>query len=158
MSFDSREFRNALGRFPTGVCVITTTPEGGKPMGMTVNSFAALSLEPALVLWSIQTNSECYAVFEKAKGFTVNVLSEEQVDVSNAYAKKGDHDLKEGEFRLGKSGQPVLKGAITSFECTMSAQHDGGDHVIIVGEVIEMDNSPTGRPLVFHSGKYEQLR
>jgi flavin reductase (DIM6/NTAB) family NADH-FMN oxidoreductase RutF len=158
MSLDSREFRNALGRFPTGVCVITATPEGGKPMGMTVNSFAALSLDPALILWSIQKNSECWAIFEQAKGYTVNVLADDQIDVSNAFAKKGDHDLPAGSYRIGKSGHPVLKGCIASFECTSNAQHDGGDHIILVGEVIEMDNSPTGEPLVFHGGKYQQLR
>ncbi len=157
MSVDSRELRKALGRFPTGVCVITTTLACGTPMGMTVNSFAGLSLDPALVLWSIQSDSECFDIFEHAKGFTVNVLSKQQIALSNAFAKKGEHDLKPGQYRIGKSGYPVLKGAIASFECKTHAQHEGGDHVIIVGKVIEMQNSPTGEPLIFHGGQYQEL-
>lgn len=158
MSFDPREFRNALGRFATGVCVITAIRDDNTPFGMTVNSFSSLSLDPALVLWNLQNNSECAPAFEACKGFTVNILASDQEAVSNQYAKKGAHDLPEGSYRLGKSGQPVLKGALTSFECDMWARYDGGDHVILVGEVIEMDDAPTGEPLVFYAGKYRELR
>lgn len=158
MSFDSREFRNALGRFATGVCVITANPKGHKPFGMTVNSFSSLSLEPALIQWNLQLNSECAPAFEACEGFTVNILGLDQQDLSNQYAKKGAHDIPEGDYRLGKSGNPVLKGCLTSFECKVWARYDGGDHVILIGEVVEMDDSPTGDPLLFYSGKYRELR
>lgn len=159
MSLDPREFRNALGRFATGVCVITVKPEGANPMGMTVNSFASVSLDPALVLWSLQKNSDCYDSFANAEQFAVNILTQEQQDVSNQYAKKGEHDLAEGSYAQGRSGNVVLKDAMTSFECNLEAVHDGGDHIIIVGRVTDMNNHPADRkPLVFFSGKYRELK
>lgn len=159
MSLDPREFRNALGRFATGVCVITTNPEGVAPFGMTVNSFASVSLDPALVLWSIQKDSDCFATFQDATQFAVNILSEDQQAISNQYAKKGEHDLVEGSYRQGRSGCVVLKDAMTSFECELEASHDGGDHVIIIGRVTEMTSHPAERnPLVFYSGKYRELK
>ncbi|WP_373080188.1 flavin reductase family protein [Zhongshania sp.] len=158
MSLDPREFRNALGQYPTGVCVITANPEGYKPFGMTVNSFASVSLDPALVLWSLRNDSECLDAFNKAKTFTVNFLASDQLALSNAYSKKNDHDLAADQFRIGKSGAPVLRGSLSSFECEMWARYDGGDHIIIVGKVIEMDTKPGAKPLVFHAGKYRELR
>jgi flavin reductase (DIM6/NTAB) family NADH-FMN oxidoreductase RutF len=158
MSLDPREFRNALGQFPTGVCVITANPEGYKPFGMTVNSFASVSLDPALVLWSLRNDSECLEAFNKSKTFTVNVLADDQEALSNQYSKKSDHDLAPEHFRIGKSGAPVLRGVLTSFECESWANYEGGDHIIIVGKVIEMDSKPGAKPLAFHAGKYRELR
>lgn len=158
MSLDSREFRNALGRFATGVCVITANPEGHAPFGMTINSFASVSLEPPLVLWSLQNNSECFAAFEAAKNFTVNILADDQEALSNQYAKKGAHELDTDHYRIGRNGAPVLRGALTSFECDVWNRYDGGDHIIIVGKVVEMEDRPNGNPLLFFSGKYRELR
>ncbi|MFT4919860.1 MAG: flavin reductase (DIM6/NTAB) family NADH-FMN oxidoreductase RutF [Zhongshania aliphaticivorans] len=158
MSLDPREFRNALGQYPTGVCVITANPEGYKPFGMTVNSFASVSLDPALVLWSLRNDSECLDAFNKSKMFTVNFLASDQVALSNAYSKKNDHDLVPEQFRIGKSGAPVLRNCLTSFECETWARYDGGDHIIVVGKVIEMETKPGAKPLVFHAGKYSELR
>jgi len=158
MSFTSREYRDALGRFVTGVCVITANPSGFKPFGMTINSFASVSLDPALLLWSLQKNSECLEAFELAHKFTVNVLGLHQKDVSNRYAKKGDHELQDGEYRLGRSGCVVLKDALTSFECKIHSRVDGGDHIILIGQVVEMTNKPTGKPLVFYCGQYRELK
>lgn len=158
MSIDSREFRNALGRFATGVCVITANPDGHAPFGMTVNSFASVSLDPPLVLWSLQNNSECYPAFELANGFTVNVLAHDQQHLSNLYAKKGDHALREDHYRLGRNGHPILLGALTSFECSTHAWHEGGDHKILVGKVEDVIDRPTGKPLVFYSGAYGEIR
>jgi flavin reductase (DIM6/NTAB) family NADH-FMN oxidoreductase RutF len=141
MSFSSREFRDALGRFATGVCVITIASKDGKPFGITVNSFASVSLDPALVLWSLQKNSDVYD----------DIVNAEQ------YAKKSDHDLSPEHFRIGKTGSPVLKNSLVSFECESEAEYDGGDHVILVGRVQDMSNSPAGDPLLFVSGKYRQL-
>lgn len=158
MSLDSREFRNALGRFPTGVCVITANPDGYEPFGMTVNSFASVSLDPALVLWSLQNDSECFQAFEKATKYAVNILAEEQMQLSNFYAKKGDHALQKEHYTLGRHGTPVLKGALTTFECDIWQRYEGGDHVILVGKVQSMLNSFETKPLVFFSGKYRELR
>lgn len=158
MSFESRDFRDALGSFATGICVITANPDGYEPFGMTVNSFASVSLDPALVLWSLQNNSECLPAFEKADGFAVNILTTEQQELSNYYAKKGDHSLEKESYRLGKTGLPVLRGALTTFECKVWARYPGGDHVILVGEVKEMSTNPNGKPLLFHSGRYAEIR
>lgn len=157
MSFDPRDFRNALGQFATGVCVITANPEGHAPFGMTVNSFASVSLDPALVLWSIRNDSECLPAFQAAKGFTVNVLSSEQLELSNLYSRKDQHGLREQDYRIGKSGMPVIRNALTSFECENWQCYDGGDHQILVGKVIEMDIKPSGKPLLFHAGKYAEI-
>ena len=157
MSLDSREFRNALGRFATGICVITANPEGYEPFGMTVNSFASVSLEPPLVLWSLQNNSECYPAFAAARHFAVNVLANDQLALSNQYAKKASHTLNPEHFRIGRSGTPVLRGALTSFECETWQRYDGGDHVSLVGKVLEVTSRPTGKPLLFFSGQYREL-
>lgn len=158
MEIDSRLMRNALGRFATGVCVITVNHEDGAPLGMTVNSFSALSLDPPLVLWSIQKNSECLDAFLGAKGWTVNVLAYEQQEVSTRYAKKGDHLLEPGSFVQGSSGYPVLRDVLVSMECDHWEHYEGGDHIIMVGRVAHMEDRFTGEPLVFYGGEYRQLR
>lgn len=159
MSFESRDFRDALGNFATGICIITANPEGYEPFGMTVNSFAAVSLDPALVLWSIQKDSECFAAFEKASRYGVNILASDQQALSNQYAKKGDHALRAGDYRQGRSGCVVLNDSMVSFECHIEARIDGGDHIILLGRVEEMSNHPAkDKPLVFFGGKYRELK
>lgn len=158
MSINSREFRNAMGRFATGVCVITANPEGYEPFGMTVNSFASLSLDPPLLLWNLQNDSECFPAFEVADKFTVNVLADDQLDLSNQYARKGAHELDREHYRMGRNGTPVLRGALVSLECDLWRRYEGGDHLILVGLVKEMENRPTGSPLVFYGGGYRELR
>ncbi|MFT5575406.1 MAG: flavin reductase (DIM6/NTAB) family NADH-FMN oxidoreductase RutF [Bermanella sp.] len=158
MSLDPREFRNALGRFPTGVCVITANPEGYEPFGMTVNSFASVSLDPALVLWSLQNDSECFEAFEKADKYAVNILASDQVAMSNLYAKKGDHTLDKAHYVIGRHGTPQIRGALTSFECDIWARYEGGDHTILVGKVEAMQNNAADTPLLFFTGKYRELR
>lgn len=158
MSLDSREFRNAMGRFATGVCVITVQPQGANPIGMTVNSFASVSLEPALVLWSLQNNSECFQAFSSARHWAVNILADDQLALSNQYAKKAQHDLDKAHYRIGSTGAPVLRGALTSFECAAWQSYDGGDHQVLVGQVEAMSTRPTGKPLLFYAGRYGELR
>ena len=158
MHFSSQELRDALGRFATGVCVIATCPEGEKPFGMTVNSFASVSLDPPLVLWSLQKDSDCFTVFERAQQFSVNILANTQAGISNQYATKGDHHLDEGSYRQGRSGCVLLKDVMTAFECDIEARHDGGDHIIIVGRVLEISNRAAGKPLVFYNGEYRELK
>lgn len=157
MPIDTRKFRDALGNFATGVCVITAAAEQGAPIGMTVNSFASVSLEPPLVLWSIQYNSECFDVFNTAEQFAINILSTEQEEHSRQYSKKGQHALSAAHFCLGQSGSPILTEALTNLECRVWARYPGGDHLIIVGEVVAFSTHPTGHPLLFSKGKYAQL-
>ena len=157
MSIDGRELRNALGRFATGVCVITALDENNRPLGMTANSFSSVSLDPPLVLWSLQNNSEVFETFASPSAFAINVLASEQIGLSNQYAKKGDHLMAPEHFRLGVNGAPVLRGALVTFECDLDATHEGGDHLIIVGRVQNLVSQPTGDPLLFYSGGYREL-
>jgi flavin reductase (DIM6/NTAB) family NADH-FMN oxidoreductase RutF len=158
MSFDSLQLRTALGRFATGVCIITAHSRTGEAFGLTANSFSSLSLMPPLVLWSLQKASDTMDDFAAATQYCVNVLSQEQRALSIRFAQKGEHALEASMFSLGKSGLPVLHGALASFECAVDARHDGGDHVIIVGRVIELCARAGGRALVFYEGGYRELR
>ena len=157
MSFDGRELRNALGCFATGVCVITTLSESQQALGMTANSFSSVSLDPPLVLWSLQNNSDVYDVFARPRYFAINVLSSEQREHSNQYARKGQHLLEPAHFHLGRNGAPLLRDALASFECELYAAHEGGDHLIIIGRVIQMRQRPSGNPLLFYAGGYREL-
>ena len=157
MNLDGRELRNALGRFATGVCVITTVDKSGNALGITANSFSSVSLDPPLVLWNLQNGSDIFEAFACPDRFAINVLASEQLDLSNQYARKGDHLLSPAHFRPGRNGAPILRNALVSFECALHATHDGGDHVIIVGRVLDVSARPDGDPLLFFSGAYRQL-
>jgi flavin reductase (DIM6/NTAB) family NADH-FMN oxidoreductase RutF len=157
MSLEARKLRDALGCFATGVCVITTMSDKQQAVGMTANSFSSVSLDPPLVLWSLQNNSDVYSVFATPRHFAINILSSEQQAYSNQYAKKGQHNLDQAHYRLGKYGAPIIRNALTTFECTLHATYDGGDHLIIVGRVVDMHQRPTGEPLLFYCGRYREL-
>lgn len=157
MSMDGRELRNALGRFATGVCVISTLNKQGEAVGMTANSFSSVSLDPPLVLWSLQNGSDVYDSFASPRSFAINVLSSEQLELSNLYAKKGDHLMAPEHYSMGANGAPVLRGALVTFECDLDATHEGGDHLIIVGRVRNLVSRPTGEPLLFYCGGYREL-
>ena len=153
---DSGEFRQALGQFATGVCLVTVNdPELG-PLATTVNSFSSVSLEPPLVLWSIQNTSDHLKVYSECTHFGISVLSAEQADLSGHYAKRGGHQALAEHFSEGASGEPKLLGALAHFTCATHAVHPGGDHQIIVGEVVSFE-SVAGEPLVFFAGGYRAL-
>lgn len=158
MSFDSRALRDTFGMFGTGVCVITAQAPGVAPFGLTVNSFAAVSLEPPLLLWSLQKNSEMLPAFEQTDRWAVNVLGADQQADSNRYAKKGDHSLEEGSYRIGASGAPVMNECIAQFECVDWQRVDGGDHIIFIGQVEQVARNAEGQPLLFFSGKYREVK
>ncbi len=157
MSIEGRELRNLLGRFATGVCVITAISPEGRALGMTANSFASVSLEPPLVLWSLQNNSEVFETFAAPKHYAINVLTSEQLPLSNQYARKGDHLLDPEHYRLGRYGTPLIRNALVSFECELHATHAGGDHQIIVGRVRDTVARAVGQPLLFYCGAYREL-
>lgn len=158
MSIEPIAFRNALGRFATGVCVITTNSASQPALGMTVNSFASLSLDPPLVLWSIQKNSDCLAAFDAADGFCVNVLRASQQQLSGRFARKAEHQLNDSDdYFLGETMVPVLRDSLVSFECSKADRINGGDHFILVGRVESMHVGDEGEPLLFYSGGYRQL-
>ena len=158
MVIDGRELRNALGRFATGVCVITTVTESQQALGITANSFSSVSLDPPLVLWNLQNSSDVYDEFSAPGTFAINVLASEPLDLSNQYARKGGHELDPAHYRLGESGAPVINEALVTFECELHAAHEGGDHLIIVGRVLDMHSRETGEPLLFYAGGYRELQ
>lgn len=151
-----RALRNALGRFATGVTIITCLDGEGQRVGLTANSFASLSLEPPLVLWSLRRESPNLAAFEAARHFCINVLAESQVDLSRRFAAPGTDRFAEGHWSDGLGGVPVLAGCAAVFECRTEQRLDGGDHRLYIGRVERLADMSVS-PLLFHSGHYRML-
>jgi flavin reductase (DIM6/NTAB) family NADH-FMN oxidoreductase RutF len=150
-----RALRNALGEYPTGVAIATTrTPAG--PVGVTVNSFGSLSLDPPLVLWSLRESSSTIAAFTAASHFAVNVLAADQVDLSRRFARPSSAKFDAGEWTDGQGGAPLLAGCVAVFECRRRSHHVAGDHVLFIGEV-ERIGGAASTPLVYHAGHYRTL-
>ena len=147
----SRQFRDALGAFSTGVTVVTAQSSLG-PLGITANSFASLSLDPPLVLWSPARHSRRFDAFTRAEHFAIHVLGADQIDVGMHFARQG-HDFDLPDVLMNAQGVPVLPGCLAVFECRREAIHDGGDHAIVVGRVLAAQHR-TGAPLVFQGGRY----
>ena len=149
----AQRLREALGSFVTGITVVTTR-SGGEPHGLTANSFSSVSLEPPLVLFSLSRTADCFDAFEQSDAFAVNVLRSDQEDVSSRFATKDIDKWPGVGWRPGHGGCPLLDGAVATFECRVAARHEGGDHVIYVGEVVGFDHHPDAPPLAFFRGRY----
>ena len=154
---DKRAFRQALGSFPTGVAVVTALPAGRHPVGITVNSFTSVSLEPPMVLWCLDKKSDRFRAFTEAEGYVINVLGTAHEDVSSRLAKPGSHSLEGIELLSTELGPPALADALAVFECVRHAVHDAGDHAILVGNVVRFARREAGAPLVFFKGRYGAL-
>ncbi|MBJ2239807.1 p-hydroxyphenylacetate 3-hydroxylase reductase component [Pseudomonas sp. MF6768] len=153
---DTRAFRRALGNFATGVTVVTAADASGCKVGVTANSFNSVSLDPPLILWSIDKRSTSHAVFEAATHFAVNVLAADQIDLSNNFARPREDRFAEIEYQAGAGGAPVLADCSARFECEKYQQVDGGDHWIMIGKVVAFDDC--GRsPLLYHQGAYSMV-
>lgn len=150
---DARHLRDALGRFPTGVTIVTTRAGDGKPVGLTANSFSALSLEPPLVVWSINHRSPSLPAFVASGHFAVNVLRASQVEISHRFAARRHGKFDGIEYADGLGGAPLLAGALATFECTVETSIPGGDHVLFVGRVHRTAYGD-GEPLIFNAGQY----
>jgi len=156
---DTRRFRDALGQFPTGVTIITTMTAGGDRLGMTISSFNSLSLDPPLVLFSIWRETNSFTAWQSAERYAINVLSEDQEELSTKFARaKGEKWIGQTVLN-GKTGLPLLPNAVIVFECEAYDRYDGGDHEIFVGRVVELheNRAKRGRPLVFFGGQYRRL-
>lgn len=153
---DPRAFRNALGQFATGVTVITTLDQDGNNIGMTANSFSSVSLDPMLVLWSVAKSSACFDAFHTAKHFAIHVLHAGQRQISTQFASRCDDRFAGIETKFGRGGVPLLPEYNALFQCDTEARYEGGDHLILVGRVIEFDHRPVA-PLIFHAGRYADL-
>jgi flavin reductase (DIM6/NTAB) family NADH-FMN oxidoreductase RutF len=151
--FDSRELRQVLGAFVTGVTVVTTVDAQGRFHGLTCNSFSSVSLEPPLVLWSQATKAPSHPVFREVPHFAVNILAEDQIALSKRFASSGQDKFAGLEHDIGFAGLPVLRGCSAWLECKVVSKLPGGDHAIFVGEVQTIRRTPR-RPLVFGGGQY----
>lgn len=150
---EPRALRQALGRFATGITVITTRAGSGQPMGMTANSFSSVSLDPPMVLWSLRRQSPSLPAFLEAGCFAVNVLSAEQGSLSRHFATPVADKFEGVMWEPGHGGCPLLPGSLASFECDTHQVVEAGDHLILIGLVRHVTHRD-GTPLVFHGGKY----
>ncbi|HUC60988.1 MAG TPA: flavin reductase [Alphaproteobacteria bacterium] len=150
---DRSTFRTALGRFPTGVTVVTALSPKGAPVGLTANSFNSVSLDPPLVLWSLAKAAQLRTIFEAAPYYAINVLAADQIGVSRQFASRA-HDRFEGiAWRPGLGGAPLIAGSAAQFECRNLRRYEGGDHLIFVGEVERF--ADLERPaLAYHASDY----
>lgn len=152
-AFDARDFRNALGQFVTGVTVVTTRADDDAPVGITINSFNSVSLDPPMVLFCLDAKSRYLTVFQDAGCFAVHVLGADQRDWSVRFAGNGDRWDGVGSTDW-ETGAPIIEGCLAVFECTLQAVHEGGDHKILVGQVVRLSSGGDRRPLAFHLGRY----
>ncbi len=153
MSIDPKAFRQALGNYPTGVTVITTTDTDGTPRGLTANSFTSVSLDPALVLVCLGKTTASHPVFMQATHFAVNILADDQRDVSNLFASKSPDKFAQAAWHAGQTGSPLIDGSVAWFDCSVHQRVDAGDHTILIGQVQDMGQR-TARPLGYCQGAY----
>ena len=157
-AFDPREFRRALGAFPTGVAIITTVTEAGEPVGLTCNSFSSVSLDPPLVLWSLRRESKSLGLFRQASHFAINILSKGQSQLSSRFASGTIPDRFKGvSHAAGAGGAPIIDGCLARFQCRTFAEHEAGDHIVFIGQVEQFDMTADVEPLVFYRGDYMTL-
>ena len=157
MAIDPADFRRALAQFASGVTAVTTRDSAGRPLGLTVTAFSAVSLEPPLVLMCVDARSETHAGFRHSGTFGVSILAEHQEEVSQQFAWGGPAKFDKVEVVEGASGVPLVAGALAHLECRVVATHVAGDHTIYVGEIVTMAVQG-GRPLVYWQGGYRRLR
>jgi len=158
MSIEPKDFRDTVGCFATGITIITTIEAGGSPIGLTANSFTSLSLDPPMVLFCLDYNVTSFDAFQAGGHFAVNILSTGQQNLSNRFAKSGPEKWDGVAYDTWGTGSPILPGCLASMECTVSSINEGGDHVIVIGEVVRMERAPADvMPLLYFRGGYADL-
>ncbi|MES2189641.1 MAG: flavin reductase family protein [Pseudomonadota bacterium] len=153
-TLDAQRFRKALGSFPTGICLVTTVTEDGKREGMTINSFASVSLAPPLILWSIRDDARSSDAFLTSRTFVLSVLAAGQAELAMHFAKPALDKFEscEDAFEAGIGGCPRLRHSVATYECSVYSRHQEGDHTILLGRVQAFSDSDD-TPLMFHAGK-----
>ena len=153
-----RDFRDALGSFPTGVTVVTALAPDASPIGVTISSFNSVSLDPPLILWSLSCVSPSLAAFAQAGHYAINVLAADQQWISECFAARENDRFNGVKVSKGLGGVPLIEGCSAWFECSNEAQYPGGDHLILVGRVHRFSRGDADEPLIFHGGRYRKLR
>jgi flavin reductase (DIM6/NTAB) family NADH-FMN oxidoreductase RutF len=156
MPIEKNELRQVMGHFATGVTIITTLNKNGQLHGLTANAFTSVSLEPPLLLISVDKKAESWPAFEESKVFTVNILGENQEALSRKFAVSGGNKFEGVAYRIGANGAPILDGVLSFIECTLYAAYEGGDHSLYLGE-IQQAEIREGKPLLFFRGGYRSL-
>ncbi|OFV94438.1 MAG: hypothetical protein A3F68_10500 [Acidobacteria bacterium RIFCSPLOWO2_12_FULL_54_10] len=156
MAIAKDKFRKVLGHFATGITVVTMRQSSGAPWGFTVNAFTSVSLEPPLILVCVENNTESNRVMVASEHFAVNFLSEDQQEISRRFASRQPDRFNDVNHSDGKYGTPLLAGCLGHLECRKTATHQEGDHVIVIGEVLEAE-AIGGRPLLFYQSAYQHL-
>lgn len=151
--FDPKDFRRALGMFATGVTIVTSYTPDGLPVGVTANSFNSVSISPPLVLWSLAKSARSLGTFTSAGHWNVHILAEDQVEMSNLFARAGEDKFNGLQLDAGQSHAPLMHGCSARFQCRTMFQYEGGDHIIFVGEVVDYDRSERP-PLLYVTGGY----
>ena len=155
-NFDSSLLRQTLGCFPTGVVVAATVGDNGAPVGLTINSFNSVSLDPPLILWSLALTAPSISAFRTHSSFTINILSAEQKTLGLHFAKPSEEKFRNVDWREGYDGAPVICNALATLECRTYRRYEGGDHEIVLGEVMRLGSSDK-KPLVYHRGEFTEL-
>ena len=156
MPIEKNQLRQVMGHFATGVTIITTFNKDGQMHGLTANAFTSVSLEPPLLLISVDKKAESYPAFEESKVFTVNILADEQEALSRKFAVSGGNKFEGVAYRRGANGAAILDGTLAHIECTLYATYEGGDHTLYLGEIQEAEVRE-GKPLVFYRGGYRAI-
>jgi 3-hydroxy-9,10-secoandrosta-1,3,5(10)-triene-9,17-dione monooxygenase reductase component len=149
----SRKFRDVLGRFCTGVTVVTSM-SNGRPVGMTCQSFSSVSLDPPLVLFCPAKSSRAWPQMQRAGFFCVNLLSHDQLELSDGFARKGADKFSGVSWRPSATGAPLLDGVLGWVDCTIYAVHEAGDHYVVIGRVMDLGVEDAPHPLLFYRGQY----
>ena len=152
---DAALFRSVLGRFPTGVAVVTTL-DGARPVGVTVNSFASVSLNPPLVLFCLHRDASTLTLFQAAGHFAINILAVDQQDYLSLFSRPPG-DWTTVPYGAWDTGSPILEGTVAAIDCAIEAAHDAGDHVVIIGRVRRLAANGTAEPLVYYRGSATRL-
>lgn len=159
MSFDPYQYRKALGHFATGVTIVTTKSNAGSLFGFTANSFSSVSLDPPLVLFSLDRKAQCLSAFEQSGSFAINILGAGHQQISTNFAAMESNKRWHGiEYDSWETGAPMLKEAIARFDCRTHAIHDGGDHRIFLGEVLRFDMKEEEKPLIYFRSQYSEIK
>lgn len=154
MSIDIQQFKKTLSLFPTGVCVITCQDTNSKPLGITVNSFNSVSLNPPLILWSINKDTHSADVFTSVEHFAVNMLADEQNNLSNQFASNVADRFNAVDYHVNAYNTPILGGVVAYLQCKHWQVYDGGDHHIIIGEAIHSFADAGKSALLYYQGNY----
>ena len=153
----SRDFRSTLGRFATGVTVVTALTPDEQPIGVTISSFNSVSLDPRLILWSLSVESPKLEAFREASHFAVNVLATDQRNISNRFASRDRDRFADLPVLPGLGGAPLIGGCCAWLECANETQYPGGDHLIFIGRVERFAQGEESSPLLFFNGGYRQI-